>query len=64
MKITPNAPAFNEISGLTKREYFAALIISSHWANNDQYQTFTFKEIAEISVDLADALIEALDKEK
>lgn len=59
----PNNAAFNEITGLTKREYFAAMIISSHWANNEEYATYTFKEIAEISVELADKLIEALNKE-
>jgi hypothetical protein len=60
----PNNAAFNEIIGLTKREYFAAMIMSSTWANDESFVTYSTKEYAEYSVALADALIEALNKEK
>jgi hypothetical protein len=63
MKTYPNNAAFNEITGLTKREYFAAMIISSTWANNEEFASYTTKEYAEFSVKLADALIEELNKD-
>jgi hypothetical protein len=63
MKTYPNNAAFNEITGLTKREYFAAMIISSHWADNNENSGFTAEDYAKISVEMADALIEALNKD-
>ena len=63
-KTYPNNPAFNEITGLTKREYFAAMILSSTWANDESFVSYSQKEYAAYSVELADALIEALNKEK
>lgn len=60
-KIFPNAPAFHESVGLTKREYFAIMMASSHWADKDENN---FSDIARISVRLADKLIEELEKEE
>ena len=48
--------------GLTKREYFAAMAMQGLLSTVPE--SFNGREIAEISVNMADALIEALNKEK
>jgi hypothetical protein len=50
-------------TGLTKREYFAAMAMQGMCANPD-YTRNSPSVIAEWSVKQADALIEALNKEK
>jgi len=45
-------------SGLTKREYFAAMIYAAHRANPQPYD-----DSADYAVRCADALIEALNKD-
>ena len=47
--------------GLTKRELFAAMVLSGRASTSDQA---TIRLNAKIAVELADALIEALNKEK
>lgn len=52
-----NEPQFNSITyGLTKREYFAAMMIASGCFDTN------YKLAAESAVQLADALIECLNK--
>ena len=68
MRTNPNHPAFSEILhhgnhvGLTKREHFAVMamngMIGAIWPSNDDAA-----EIAIRSTMMADALIEALNKE-
>jgi hypothetical protein len=60
-KTFPTAPAFHESVGLTKREYFAIMMASSHWADKEGND---FSDIVRISVRLADKLIEELSKEE
>jgi hypothetical protein len=60
--INPNDPAFpastdHEFSGLTKREYFAAMALQGFLADGDSPD-----EAAEWAVESADYLIEALNK--
>ena len=50
-------------TGLTKREYFAAMAMQGISANASLTST-SFEKIAEWSVKQADALIEELNKEK
>lgn len=49
--------------GLTKREYFAAMAMQGFSANS-VFAEQNFQSIAEWSVNLADRLIESLNKEK
>jgi hypothetical protein len=51
-------------TGLTKREYFAAMAMQGMCANSSLTKIWTYEKIAESSVQQADALIEALNKEK
>lgn len=60
-KIISNAPAFHESVGLTKREYFAIMMASSHWADREQDN---INDIVRIAVKMADKLIEELSKEE
>jgi hypothetical protein len=48
--------------GLTKREYFAAMAMQGMCANSSLAKYWTHENIAEWSVQQADALIEALNK--
>jgi hypothetical protein len=48
--------------GLTKREYFAAMALQGMCANSSLTKIWTHENIAEWSVQQADALIEALNK--
>jgi hypothetical protein len=48
--------------GLSKREYFAAMAMQGLLSTVPE--SFNGREIAEISVNMADALIEALNKKK
>ena len=50
-------------SGLTKREYFAAMAMQGFCANEESYVDCEFDEVAEMSLFQADALIEELNKE-
>jgi hypothetical protein len=50
-------------TGLTKREYFAAMAMQGI-ASDLTFSEFEFSKLAEWSVLQADALIEALNKEK
>lgn len=71
MKTKSNDAAFSNASdqygnstigyGLTKREYFAALAMQGAIASN--YKQQTTKEIAKRAVELANALIEELNRE-
>jgi hypothetical protein len=49
-------------TGLTKREYFAAMAMQGLLSTVPE--SFNGTEIAQLSVNMADALIEALNKEK
>lgn len=49
--------------GLTKREYFAAIALNGVESSNPMEEPLSIKEVAERAVKLADALIEALNKE-
>lgn len=51
-------------SGLTKREYFSALAMQGVLVNSHSLDIFNLKTVAGISVEIADALIEALNKEE
>ena len=51
------------IDGLTKREYFAAMVMQSIIQNKDGLD-IKIERIAESAVDMADALIEELNKTK
>ena len=54
----------NELTdGLTKREYFAAMVIQSIIQNKDGLD-IKIERIVESAVDTADALIEELNKTK
>lgn len=55
------APMNAFAAGLTKREYFAALNFAELQRNPDTHRTQ--KELAELAVSGADALIEALNKQ-
>jgi hypothetical protein len=57
MKTNPNDPAFHN-PGLTKREYFAAMALQGLLADN----TYNTDVAANVAVDFADLLIEALNK--
>ena len=72
----PNEPAFSKPSfyhpdgglvspntGLTKREYFAAMALQGIIANKDGLD-IKIERIVESAVDIADALIEELNKTK
>jgi hypothetical protein len=48
--------------GLSKREHFAAMAMQGMCANSSLIQIWTYQNIAEWSVQQADALIEALNK--
>lgn len=69
MKIDPNAPAFpnsnqysdSYIDGLTIRAHFAGMAMAAHAANPEQTLTSSDK-IAAWSVEMADALIDELNK--
>lgn len=50
--------------GLTKREYFAAMAMQGICANSSLAEISSYNSFAEWSVKQADALIEALNKEK
>lgn len=54
--------AIQNHSGLTKREYFAAMAMQGLSANH-QLNSNDFENIADMSVNQADALIEALNKQ-
>lgn len=55
----PSIPVDNPaLQGLTKREYFAAMAMQAIAAN----QNMLFVDVAEQSVQMADALINALNK--
>jgi hypothetical protein len=56
----PKHPYSYSDSGLTKREYFAAMAMQGLLSTVPE--SFNGREIAEISVNMADALIEALNK--
>ena len=60
MKTLPNDVAFAQ-PGLTKREYFAAMAMQGFMANTTALDAITR---ANKSVESADALIEALNKEE
>ena len=49
--------------GLTKREYFAAMVIQGIISNKDGLD-IKIERIVESAVDIADALIEKLNKKK
>lgn len=51
------------IDGLTKREYFAAMVIQGIISNKDGLD-IKIERIVESAVDIADALIEKLNKTK
>ena len=72
----PNEPAFSKPAfyhpdggldspntGLTKREYFAAMAMQGALANKSAHER-TIEMITESAVKLADALIEELNKKK
>ena len=70
MKIDPNEPANSIVAtdgsyylGITKREYFAALAMQGYCSNN-ALNIHEFETVAELFVNQADALIEALNKEQ
>jgi len=50
--------------GLTKREYFAALAMQGLLANRDNAPVSDFKYAAKYSLQMADALIEALNQNR
>ena len=52
-----------EWSGLTKREHLAAMVFQGMIASGRVSSASTSKKIAELAVDYADALIEALEME-
>jgi len=62
----PNDPAFAQNpntlldTGLTKREYFAAMVLQGMVANPDNSETA--ERFAFAAVEMADALIDALNK--
>jgi hypothetical protein len=61
-----HSPEFGPVHpklGLTKREYFAAMAMQGV-ASDRPFSEFEFSKLAEWSVKQADALIEALNKEK
>lgn len=70
MKITGNEPIspisptdYNQSgTGLTKREYFAAMAMQGLWQSTTDQCYEDYERIAEMSVKQADALIEALNK--
>jgi len=51
-------------AGLSKREYFAAMAMQGICANSSLAERSSYNSFAEWSVQQADALIEALNKEK
>lgn len=64
----PNEPAYPNkfvpiLYGLTKREYFAAMVMQSIIQNKDGLD-IKIERIVESAVDIADALIEKLNKTK
>ncbi len=58
----PKHPNSYSDSSLTKREYFAAMAMQGLLYTVPE--SFNGTEIAQLSVNMADALIEALNKEK
>jgi hypothetical protein len=60
----PKHPYSYSDSGLTKREYFAAMAMQGICANSSLAERSSYNSFAEWSVQQADALIEALNKEK
>lgn len=75
METNPNEPAFLSAAffdefgtdapqeGLTKREYFAAMAMKGIITNKDGLD-IKIERIAESAVDMADALIEELNKKR
>ena len=49
--------------GLTKREYFAGLVMQGLLANPNRLKAFTIGQVAEQAVTFADALLAELDKQ-
>lgn len=62
--INPNAQAFpdEDSSGLTKREYFAAMAMHDCIVKEGPGYPFSEKELARRAVEYADALIAELNK--
>jgi len=50
--------------GLTKREYFAAMVLQGLCANSHVYDRCTDEKLSEVAVINADALINALNETK
>lgn len=59
MTIRPDAPAFDPDFGLTKREYFAGLLMQALSTKEGVY--YSPAQAAEIAVTRADALISRLN---
>lgn len=57
----PNGYGFDTIQKLTKREYFAAMAMQGFCSNSAVYGPQ--EEYASLSIKMADALIEALNKD-
>lgn len=67
--IDPNQSAFpstrdTQTWGLTKRELFAAMLLQGILANDSRVGTSMYPIIAQNAAKLADALIEALNREE
>jgi len=60
MKTDPNELAFFNENGLTKREWYAGMAMSGF--NGNSFLKASSKSIAKDAVEMADALIEALNK--
>jgi hypothetical protein len=50
-------------TGLTKREHFAAMFMQTMLIDDSTHDS-TYEQIAYLSIDIADALLEELDKRK
>lgn len=61
MKRQPTLPD-SQASGFTKREYFAALAMQAIVSTDKDQQTYDTTRVGQWSVQLADALIEALNE--
>lgn len=64
-----NELSYQEVTGLSKREYFAVLAMQGLISNSGQCQTFAENRlepipsyVADFAVELADALLERLEK--
>ena len=60
--IVPHKTNYSDSPGLTKREYFAALAMQGMCSYMPEFAQSHAEKISETAIQIADALIEALNK--